>query len=133
MVGPESQPGLTLAHVGALRTGSKTAVCNPTPDEFIVRPMVAMWLSKPDAPVTVTLVVPVAAVAEAVRVKVELALLLLGGVTGVVEKPAVTPLGRPEAESAVAALKPFKLVTVMELVPFVPCVMVNAEGRALIV
>ena len=92
-----------------------------------------MWLSKPDAPVTVTLVVPVAAVAEAVRVNVELTLLLLGGVTGVVEKPAVTPLGRPEAESAVAALKPFKLVTVMELVPFVLCVMVNAEGRALIV
>jgi hypothetical protein len=95
--------------------------------------MVAMWLSEPDAPVTVTLVVPAAAVAEAVRVNVELALLLLGGVTGVVEKPAVTPLGNPDAESAVAALNPFKLVTVTELVPLAPCVMVNEEGKAPIV
>jgi len=92
--------------------------------------MVAMWLSKPDAPVTVTLVVPVAAVAEAVRVKVELTLLLLGGVTGVVEKPAVTPLGKPVALSVVAELKPFRLVTVMVLVPFPPCVTVTDEGDA---
>src|SRR5256885_16627073 len=100
--------------------GSKPAVGSAAPDEFIVRPMAAMWLSEPEAPVTVTLVAPVAAVGEAVRVKVEFAVPLPGGVTGVVEKAAVTPLGNPEAVSAVAALKPFKLVRVMELLPFVP-------------
>src|SRR5258708_25685127 len=86
IVGPESQTGPTVAHVGALRTGSKTDVCSPAPDEFIVRRMVAMWLSNPDVPVTVTLVVPVAAVGKAVKVNVELAVPLPGGVTGVVEK-----------------------------------------------
>ena len=51
---------------------------------------------------TVTLVVPVVAVPEAVNVSVEVAQPFAGGVTGLVEKAAVTPLGRPEALSVVA-------------------------------
>src|SRR5258706_2350831 len=133
MVGPESHPGATLGHVGALRTGSKTAVCSPVPDELTVSATVATWLSEPEVPVPVPLVVPVVAVPEAVRVNVELVVLLLGGVAGVVEKPALTPLGKPVAESAVAALKPFKLVMAIVLVPFAPWVTVNEEGRAPIV
>lgn len=75
---------------------------------------------EPDVPVMVTVAVPVVAVEEAVRVKVEVALLLAGGVTGFGENAAVTPLGKPDALSVVAELKPFWLVMVMALVPLEP-------------
>ena len=84
----------------------------------------------PEVPVMVTVAAPVVAVAETVSVSVEAALVFAGGVTGLVENAAVTPLGKPEALSVVAALKPFKLVTVMVLVPFEPCVMASEEGAA---
>jgi len=44
-------------------------------------------------PVTVMFVVPVVAVPDAVKVKVEVAVPFAGGVTGLAEKAAVTPLG----------------------------------------
>jgi hypothetical protein len=69
--------------------------------------MVVLCVSDPDVPVTVTVAAPVVAVAEAVSVNVEVALPLAGGVTGLVENAAVTPLGKPVALSVVAALKPF--------------------------
>jgi len=87
----------------------------------------------PDVPVIVTVALPVVAVAEAVSVRVDVAVPFAGGVTGLVENAAVTPLGKPEALSVVAALKPFRLVMVMVLVPFEPCVMVSEEGEALTV
>jgi hypothetical protein len=87
----------------------------------------------PDVPVIVTVAAPVVAVAEAVSVRVDVAVPLAGGVTGLVENAAVTPLGKPEALSVVAALNPFRLVMVMVLVPFEPCVMVSEEGEALTV
>ena len=62
-------------------------------------------MSEPDVPVTVTVAAPVVAVAEAVNVSVELTLPLAGGVTGLAEKAAVTPLGKPVALSVVAELK----------------------------
>jgi hypothetical protein len=74
----------------------------------------------PAVPVMVTVAVPVVAVDEAVKVRVELALPLAGGVTGFVENAAVMPLGRPVALSVVAELNPFWLVMVMELVPLEP-------------
>ena len=80
--------------------------------------------------VIVTVAVPVVAVDDAVRVSVEFALPFAGGVTGFVENAAVTPLGRPDALSVVAALKPFKLVTVIVLVPLPPCVTVSELGEA---
>lgn len=69
--------------------------------------MVVLWVSEPDVPVTVTVAEPIVAVADAVNVSVEVALLLAGGVTGLVEKAAVTPLGKPVALSVVAELKLF--------------------------
>jgi uncharacterized Tic20 family protein len=81
----------------------------------------------------VTVAVPVVAVPEAVSVRVEVALPFAGGVTGFVEKVAVTPLGSPLALSVVAELKLFWLVTVIVLVPLVPWVMVREDGEALIV
>src|SRR5260221_10595244 len=92
--------------------------------------MVVVWTSEPEVPVTVTLVVPVVAVAEAVKVKVDVALPFAGGATGLVEKAAVTPLGRPEALSVVAELNPFTLVTGMVLEPFEPRATLTALGEA---
>ena len=69
--------------------------------------MLVPWLSEPDVPVTVTVAVPTVALAAAVNVRVEVALLFAGGVTGLGENAAVTPLGRPVAVSEVAELNPF--------------------------
>lgn len=68
----------------------------------------------------VTVAVPTVAVAEAVNVKVEVALPFAGGVTGLVENVAVTPEGSPEALNVVAESNPPVLVTVMVLVPVAP-------------
>jgi hypothetical protein len=86
----------------------------------------------PETPVTVTVAVPVVAVPEAVSVSVEVAVPFAGGVTGFVENAAVTPLGNPVALSVVAELNPFRLVMVMVLVPFEPCVIVRELGEAAI-
>ena len=90
-------------------------------------------MSEPEVPVTVTVAVPVVAVEEAVSVSVEAALPFAGGVTGLVENDAVTPLGRPEALRVVAELKPFRLLSVMVLVPFEPRVTVKEAGAAAMV
>jgi hypothetical protein len=94
--------------------------------------MGVLWVSAPEVPVMVTVTVPVVAVPEAVSVSVEVALPFAGGVTGFVENVAVTPLGRPEALSVVAELKPLRLVMVMVLVPLVPWLMVTELGEAAI-
>jgi hypothetical protein len=82
--------------------------------------MVALWLSDPEVPVTVTVAVPIVAVEEAVSVSTDVALPFAGGVTGLVENAAVTPLGKPVALSVVAELKLFWLVMVNVLVPLLP-------------
>lgn len=60
--------------------------------------------------------------AERVRTLVE--------VVGLVPKLAVTPVGRPEAERLTDPVKPLIGVTVMVLLPLVPCVIVSEEGDA---
>src|SRR5467141_481769 len=95
--------------------------------------MVVECVSAPEVPVTVTVAGPVVAVAEAVSVSVDVALPFAGGVTGLVENAAVTPLGRPDALRVVAELKLFRLVIVIVLDPFPPWVMVSDEGEAPIV
>jgi hypothetical protein len=77
-------------------------------------------VSEPEVPVIVTVAAPTVALAEAVSVRVEVALPFAGGVTGLVEKAAVTPLGNPVALNVVAELKPPVLVMVMVLVPLLP-------------
>jgi len=84
----------------------------------------------PDVPVIVTVAVPTVAVADAVSVRVEVALPFAGGVTGLVENDAVTPLGKPDALNVVAELNPPVLVMVIVLVPLVPCVTVTEVGDA---
>src|SRR5258708_21382191 len=92
--------------------------------------MVVLLVVEPEVLVTVTVLVAVAAVEDAVKVNVEVALPLAGGVTGLVEKAAVTPAGSPEALRVVAELKPFWLVTVMALVAVEPRVTLTALGDA---
>jgi hypothetical protein len=94
---------------------------------------VVAWVVDPEVPVTVTVEVPVVAVEDAVKVKVEVALPFAGGVTELVEKVAVTPAGIPEALRVVAALKLFWLVTVMLLFAVELRVTLTALGDAEIV
>ncbi len=76
-----------------------------------VRLIVVVCIKLPESPVTVTVAMPVAAVALAVKVRV----LLL--VAGLGLNAAVTPLGKPDAESVTFPLKPFIGVMVIVLVP----------------
>jgi hypothetical protein len=85
----------------------------------------------PEVPVIVIVAAPTVAVLDAVSVRVEVALPFAGGVTGLVENAAVTPLGNPEALKVVAELKPPVLVTVIVLVPLLPCEIVTDAGEAL--
>src|SRR3974390_2193442 len=103
---PESHDEPTVAHFGAFSVGSKTAICGP-PGVLTVSVMFTEEVSVPDVPVTVTVLVPVVAVEDAVNVSVEVALPFAGGVTGFVENAAVTPLGSPETLRFVAELNPF--------------------------
>jgi hypothetical protein len=86
--------------------------------------MVVAFDKLPDVPVMVTVSVPVVAVPLAVNVKVLVLAVLLG------LKDAATPLGKPEADKLTPPLKPFCGVTVIVLVPLVPCVIVKLLGEA---
>ena len=125
---PESHALPTVPHFGALNVASKTAVCPPPPGTVTVRLSGVLWLVAPLAPVTVTVKVPVEAVADAVSVSVEVALPPAAGVTGLAENAAVTPLGNPLALSVTAELKPLRLPTVTVLVPLAPCVTLTEAG-----
>ena len=81
-----------------------------------------VFVKLPDEAVTVTVTVPVAAVPLAVSVNVLVLAVLLG------LNDAVTPLGRPDADKLTLPLKPFCGVTVMVLVPVVPCASVKLFG-----
>jgi len=74
--------------------------------------------------VMVTVVVPVVAVPVAVSVNVFVAVAAFG------LNDALTPLGRPDADKLTPPLKPFCGVTVIVLVPLVPCVMLRLLGAA---
>ena len=68
---------------------------------------VVLAVVEPDVPVIVTVLVPIVAVEDAVKVNVDVVLPFAGGVTGLGENDAVTPLGSPEALSVVEELNPF--------------------------
>jgi hypothetical protein len=86
---------------------------------------ILVWLAKlPDEPVTVTVNAPMVAVALAVNVNV------LVVAAGFALNDAVTPLGSPDADKLTPPLKPLCGVTVILLVPLVPCVMVKLLGDA---
>lgn len=51
-------------------------------------------------------------------------------VVGFVPKVAVTPAGRPDAESDTEPVNPFSGLTVMVLLPLLPCVTLSEVGDA---
>ncbi len=91
---------------------------------FTVRLMVVLPVALPDTPEMVKVTVPVAAVEVADNVSV----LVL--VVGFGLNDAVTPFGNPEAERVTLPLKPPTSVTVIVLVPLLPCVTLTLVGFA---
>src|SRR5215510_8925839 len=91
----------------------------------MVSATVVVWERLPLVPVTVTLVVPVAAVAEAVKVST---LLLPVAEAGL--KLAVTPVGRALVVKATAPVKPFRRVMLMVLLPLAPWATESVAGAA---
>ena len=83
-----------------------------------------VWLVKlPEVPVTVTVTEPVAATAEAAKVKVLLDAALLG------LKDAVTPTGSPDAARVTLPLKPLSGVMVIVVLTLAPCATVTVPGE----
>lgn len=107
---PFSNPGLPSSCVAAA--------------ELMVSEMVVVWVRLPDVPVMVIVLVPVVAVLLAVKVRT------LVDVVGLVPNVAVTPLGRAEFDSDTEPVKPPESVTVIVLLPLVPCLTVKLEGEA---
>src|SRR5215831_16264346 len=90
----------------------------------MVSETVVVWVSDPDVPVTVMVLVPVVAVLLAVNVRE------LVDVAGLVPKAAVTPLGSAEVDSVTDPLKPLAGDTVIVLLPLLPCFTVRLAGEA---
>jgi hypothetical protein len=89
-----------------------------------VRVMVVECVKVPDVPVMVVVTVPMVAALLAASV------IVLVVVAGLGLNDAVTPLGSPDTDKLTLPLKPFSGVTVIVLVPLVPCVMLRLVGDA---
>src|SRR5215471_8865784 len=79
---------------------------------------------EPEVPVIVTVAVPVVAVELAVKVTE------LVDVVGLVPKLAVTPEGKPDADNVTLPVNPPDGVTVIVLLPLLPCVTLTLDGEA---
>jgi len=90
----------------------------------MVRAMTVVWVRLPEVPVMVTVAGPTVAVAEAASVRMLLPVVLLG------LKDAVTPAGRPVAESATDPVKLLTPLTVMVLLPLLPCTTLTLPEEA---
>jgi hypothetical protein len=91
------------------------------------------FVSDPEVPINSMVEVPVGARLVALQVMVTLTLPLAGGVTGLAEAVADTPLGNSFTLKVTAELNPFTLVTVrvVDVLPFSSTV--NEEGTSDIV
>lgn len=107
---PFSNPGLPMSCCAAA--------------ELMVREMVVVCVRLPETPVTVILLVPVVAVLAAVNVST------LVEVVGLVPKLAVTPLGKADVDRVTDPVKPLRSVSVIVLLPLVPCFTVKLLGEA---
>src|SRR4051812_28344467 len=96
-----------------------------------VSPARGVWEEVPPVPVMVIVAVPTVAVGETVKVSVELP--APGAAIEAGLKEAVTPAGRPEAESEMALLKPPETAVVIVEVPVPPCATETEVGEAEIV
>jgi hypothetical protein len=87
-----------------------------------------LLLSDPEVPISSMVVVPLGARREALQVMVTFELPFAGGVTGLAEAVADTPLGNPLTLKLTAELNPFTLVTVSVVDTRLPSSIVNEEG-----
>jgi len=85
-------------------------------------------VSDPEVPINSMVVVPVGARLEALHVMVTLTLPLAGGVTGLAEAVADTPLGNPLTLKSTAELNPPWLVTVRVVDTLPRSLIVKEEG-----
>jgi hypothetical protein len=88
-----------------------------------VRVKLVWFVKVPDEPVTVTVNVPMAAIALELSVNVLVPGVLLG------LNDAVTPLGKPDIDKLTLPVKLFSGVTLIVLVPLAPCVRVTLLGE----
>jgi len=91
---------------------------------WTVRPMAVWWHKAPDAPVIVTVKVPIVALLLAVSVNV------LVVVAGFGPKEAEIPFRNPDTENVTLPLKPFRGEIVTTVVPFLPRTMLKLGGDA---
>ena len=85
-------------------------------------------MSDPEVPIISMVVVPVGARRVALHVSVTVVLPFAGGVTGLAEAVADTPLGNPLTLKETAELNPFTLVTVRVVDTLPRSSMVKEEG-----
>ena len=114
-------PTTTLPHFSE---AGVTVTVGPVLAVLTVRLRVVVFVKLPDLPWIVTVTVPVLAVALAVKVRTLVVVVEVG------LNAAVTPVGRPVADKATLLLNPPVGVTVIVLVPLLPCVMVKLLGDA---
>ena len=89
-----------------------------------VKVSAVVWLRLPDTPLTVMVVVPIAAALLTFRVNVLAPVVMLG------LNEAVAPFGRPEADRLTLELKLLSLFTVIVLVPLLPRPTLRLLGEA---
>ena len=121
---PFAKPALPATPTEPISPSDHTAGSGPSAGLVTVRLIVVVLVNPATEAVTVTVTVPVSAVLPAASVNV-LVLAVLAGLN-----EAATPLGRPEVDKLTLPLKPFCGLTVIELVPLAPCVIVKALGDA---
>ncbi len=95
-----------------------------SPTGFTVTVNVVLPVKLPEVPVTVAVKVPIVAAVVAERIKA------LVVVAGFIPKPALTPLGRPDAVKFTEPLNPFKGLIVMAIEPLLPWRNVRLPGDA---
>src|SRR5512146_2056740 len=106
------------------RQNSHVVLPLPPLDAVTVSVSVDVWSVSPVAvPLIVTVAWPTVAVADAVSVSVDEFVVGAAGLNA-----AVTPLGRPLADSVTAPAKPFVRLMVTVDVPFAPCATLRAVG-----
>lgn len=123
MVEVPAAPALTVTLVGL------AAIVKP----WTMRVTVAVLDWEPAVPVIVIVDVPRGAVELVVKVRVDVAEPSAGGVTGLGLKLAVTPLGRPVADSVTGELKPPEEEIVMVVETELPGMTVREDGLAVMV
>jgi hypothetical protein len=121
---PFAKPALPATPTEPISPSDQTEGSGPSAGLVTVRFTVVELVRPATEAVTVTVTVPVAAVLVAASVNVLVLAVLVG------LNDAVTPLGRPDAVKLTLALKPFCGLTVIELVPLAPCVIVKVLGDA---